>query len=104
MLLQFKMVQYFVYSIQKDAIFCFPCRLFTSQSHKGETTFIVNGLRDWKKIRSKTDKLASSETHKNSVTLWAGYMQAKRYGTVGDRQIVTEPCVFERTDNFEDYL
>ena len=44
----------------------------------------MNGLRDWKKIRSKTDKHASSETHKNSVTLWAGYMQAKKYGTVGD--------------------
>lgn len=27
------------YSVQRDAIFCFSCRLFPSSSHKAESTF-----------------------------------------------------------------
>ena len=69
------------YSIQKDAIFCFACRLFPLSSHKAEEVFTVQGFRDWKKVRSKLEKHG---THKNSLALWTGYIQAKHHGTVGD--------------------
>ena len=42
-------------------------------------------MRDWKKIRSKVEKHTSSDAHKHSVTMWAGYKQAAIHGTVGDQ-------------------
>ena len=73
------------YSIQNDAVYCFRCRLFRSSSHKYETTFTIKGMRDWKKIKSKLEKHNSSEAHKHSMTLWAGYKQARVHGTVCDQ-------------------
>ena len=73
------------YSVQNDAVYCFPCRFFPSSSHKAEVTFTVKGMRDWKKIRSKLQKHSNSDCHKHSMTLWVGYKQARIHGTVGDQ-------------------
>lgn len=72
------------YSVQNDAVYCFPCRFFPSSSHKAETTFTVKGMRDWKKIRCKLEKHSHSDCHKHSMSLWAGYKQARIHGSVSD--------------------
>ena len=45
----------------------------------------MKGMRDLKKIRSKVEKHTSSDPHKHSMTLWAGYKQTAAHGTVGDQ-------------------
>ena len=76
------------YSIQKDAVYCFPCRFFPSLSHKAEATFDIftdKGMHDWEKLRSKLEKHSKSDCHKHSVALWMGYKQARGHGTVCDQ-------------------
>ena len=73
------------YSVQNDAVYCFPCPFFPSLSHKAETTFTFKGMRDWKKkIQSKLEKHSRSDCHKHSMSLWAGYKQARNHGSVSD--------------------
>lgn len=38
------------YSIQKDAIFCYPCRIFVVTSGHNEETFTKIGFNNWKKV------------------------------------------------------
>lgn len=42
--------QWLEYSIQKDAIFCYPCRVFGTTTNKSEDTFVSTGFRNWKKV------------------------------------------------------
>jgi len=37
------------YSIEKDAVFCFPCRHFTSSTDYKDSAFTEKGVGDWKK-------------------------------------------------------
>ena len=64
----YKTYPFLEYSVQEDAVYCFPCRLFPSPSSKAEMTFTEKDLRNWKKFRSKVDKHMSSEAHKLSVS------------------------------------
>jgi len=42
--------QWLEYSIQKDAVFCYPCRVFGTTTNKSEDTFVSTGFRNWKKV------------------------------------------------------
>ncbi|CAI6377654.1 unnamed protein product [Macrosiphum euphorbiae] len=37
------------YSLEKDAIFCYACRLFSNSSGHNEETFTTLGFKNWKK-------------------------------------------------------
>jgi len=37
------------YSLEKDAIFCYACRLFSNSSGHYEETFTTLGFKNWKK-------------------------------------------------------
>ena len=69
------------YSIQNDAVYCFCCRFFPSPCHKYEATFTIKGLRDWKRLSQSL----KNTTVQHSMTLWAGYKQARVHGTVCDQ-------------------
>ncbi|XP_072078121.1 uncharacterized protein [Arachis hypogaea] len=45
------------YSIEDDAIYCFPCFLFAKEPsiNTGSNTFIENGFRNWKKVNSEKE-------------------------------------------------
>ncbi|QHO13683.1 Zinc finger MYM-type protein [Arachis hypogaea] len=45
------------YSIEDDAIYCFPCFLFAKEPsiNTGSNAFIENGFRNWKKVNSKKE-------------------------------------------------
>ena len=74
------------YSIQKDAAYCFPCRLFGvgSIGHgRPEKAFTVNGFRDWKHATGNKGALSShnnSYSHKQSVIAWEHFKAASLIG------------------------
>ena len=70
------------YSVQRDAVFCFSCRLFSSHSG-GDTVFTKQGFNNWRKTGDKLKKHADSDTHKESMARWAIYKQ-KQSTTIVD--------------------
>ena len=73
------------YSTQRDAVYCFSCRLFPSSSGYADTTFTTDGCNKWKKIGDKLKRHAESEAHKDSMTKWMAYKQTKSSTTVADQ-------------------
>ena len=73
------------YSIQRDAVYCFSCRLFLSSSGYADTTFTTEGCNKWKKIGEKLKKHAESDAHKESMAKWMAYKQTKSSSTVADQ-------------------
>ena len=56
------------FSVEKDVIFCFPCRFFNLPCAKS-MTFIHSGFRDWKhRILTYHDSKCS--IHKDAVVPW----------------------------------
>ena len=64
------------YSIQRDAVYCFSCRLFPSSSGYADT-FTTRGCNKWKKIGEKLKRHAESDAHKESMAKWMAYKQNK---------------------------
>ena len=75
------------YSTQKDAVYCFSCRLFSSNSSRSDRTFTTQGCNKWKKIGEKLKKHAESHTHKESMANWMAYKQSKSTSTVADQLV-----------------
>lgn len=61
------------YSINKDAVFCFPCRMFSSSTSGKEDTFTKKGMRNWRKTAAKLDKHSECDTHRFSMSKWKNY-------------------------------
>ena len=66
------------YSVERDAVFCFPCRYFTPKVPK-EDAFTSTGYRNWK--RALGDQKKGLQQHNNSIhhlhsmTLWIEYQR-----------------------------
>lgn len=61
------------YSVQKDCVFCFPCRFFGVCADKGPTYI---GFCDWKHARGKGGTLTcyrSCTKHKDATLSWKQY-------------------------------
>ena len=64
------------YSIEKDAAFCFACRVFPSKHT--ESTFTCTDLRDWKSATDKCKGLSkhhSSKCHQEAMENWWNYLE-----------------------------
>ena len=68
------------YSVERDAIFCNPCRFFGSQSGRKDDVMTLGGFRNWKKTERIADH-AATRYHKESV---ATALTAGRFVTTGD--------------------
>ena len=84
----FKSFQWLEYSVEKDACFCYPCRLFESVSAIGssrpETAFTSTGFKDWKRATGKKGILicySNSFSHKESMVAWEQYRVTSKRGT-----------------------
>ena len=75
------------YSIQRDAVYCFSCRLFPSSSGYADTTFTTQGCNRWKKFGDKLKRHAESDAHKKNMAKWMAYKQNKSSSTVADQLI-----------------
>jgi hypothetical protein len=79
--------QFIEYSVEQDAIFCFPCRFFGGKTgHAQETTFTVHGFRNWKKCE-RIDDHAKCKYHKDSVVAHTAYESSLSQGTVLQQQV-----------------
>ena len=83
----YKSYPFIEYSNQKDAVYCFSCRLFPSNSGHPDNSFATQGCRKWKKIGEKLKKHAESRSHKESMAKWMAYKQSKSTSTVADQLI-----------------
>ncbi len=71
------------YSVQRDAVFCFQCRIFDSRFGYEEGTFTKNGFRDWKK-NDKIKKHRDSSYHLDSGLGSLQQHQEKRHRARAD--------------------
>ena len=83
----YQLYPFIEYSVQKDAIYCYSCRLFPSLSAPTDTAFTHNGFRNWKKIGEKLKKHSESRSHKDSMTKWTAYKQTEATSTVADQLV-----------------
>ena len=72
------------YSVAKDAVFCYPCRLFAHGSNKAEDRFVTIGYRDWKHAIGKGGafvKHNTSKHHQDALMNWSQYKATVTSGT-----------------------
>ena len=75
------------YSISHDAVFCFACRMFPSNSGNVDKVFTETGFNQWKKLSERLTKHAATSSHMESMTLWMNRKSAAETGSVIDRII-----------------
>ena len=64
------------YSVERDAAFCYPCRVFKCGSSRSEDAFTRTGFRNWKHAIGKSGIIslhAKCATHRQAVTCWNEY-------------------------------
>ena len=69
----YKRFDWLEYLVERDAVFCFPCRVF-GDTHPGATTFTVEGYSHWKHaVGDNTEGLNKhgiSIGHNAAVNMW----------------------------------
>lgn len=62
------------YSPQKDAMFCFSCRLFLNEEkYRGRAAWKSEGISRWRTALEKIKEHASSESHMIGMVRWKGF-------------------------------
>ena len=76
------------YSVELDAAFCFPCRMFSSS--KADPAFISKGFCDWKHATGKTGILSTHKacvTHKSAAVAWEQFKLNKQRSSTIHQQV-----------------
>lgn len=72
------------YSRERNAAYCYPCRLFTTGSGRYWETFTTNGFCDWKHAMGKDGIISCHDrckTHMQAMVAWQEYTKNKASGT-----------------------
>lgn len=80
----YKRYSWLEYSREKDAAYCYPCRLFTTEPGKYWETFTKNGFSDWKHAMGKDGIIPCHDrckTHMQAMVSWQEYVKNKESGT-----------------------
>ena len=95
------------YSAERDAAFCYPCRVFKCGSSRSEVAFTRTGFRNWKHAMGKTGVIslhAKCATHKQALACWIEYtINTQGHTTVAHRldsarkQLIETNCHYIRT-------
>lgn len=103
----YQLYKWLEYSQEKDAAYCYPCRLFTSEHSRQWETFTRNGFNDWKHALGKDGIISGHDQckiHKGAMVAWQQYVNNKAKGTsIADRlnearsQLVTNNRHYLRT-------
>ena len=70
------------YSVEKDAVFCFACRMFPSNKYSAGDTFTKIGEHNWKKIGEKLTKHYMTESHIFSTEKLSNFRIASNSGSI----------------------
>ena len=82
----YKSYQWLEYSVECDAAFCFPCRMFKVGSSRCESTFTVTGFRNWKHAMGQKGIITSHDVHKQAMIDWKQYkINMQHHTSVQDR-------------------
>ena len=85
----YKSYQWLEYSVERDAAFCFPCRMFKVGSSRCESTFTVTGFRNWKHAMGQKGIITSHDkcdVHKQAMIDWKQYkINMQHHTSVQDR-------------------
>ena len=85
----YKSYQWLEYSVEHDAAFCFPCKMFKVGSSRCESTFTVTGFRNWKHAMGQKSIITSHDkcdVHKQAMIDWKQYkINMQHHTTVQDR-------------------
>ena len=73
------------YSIERDAVYCFPCRFFGATGYSHERAFTTRGFQNWRKTHKITTH-GNSKYHKDSVVAWLSSKSAAVAGNVVQQQ------------------
>ena len=72
------------YSVAKDAIFCYACRLFSKGQKRQEELFVTVGYKDWKHAMGKSGKIMKHSTsmkHKHAMLSWNDFKANQQSST-----------------------
>ncbi|KAL4007591.1 hypothetical protein ACER0C_001443 [Sarotherodon galilaeus] len=68
------------YSVNQNAAFCFPCRVFGKNIK--HDSLVSSGCKNWKKALVIFVKHEMAQTHKDSVVTWKSYQGTSKQGNV----------------------
>ena len=80
----YKRYHWLEYSRERDAAYCYPCRLFTTEPGKYWETFTKTGFSDWKHAMGKDGIIPCHDcckTHMQAMVSWQEYAKNKESGT-----------------------
>ena len=85
----YKTYSWLEYSIERDAAFCYPCRLFAINEGRSQNAFTKIGFRDWKHATGKGVILNSHDkcsSHISAMVVWSQYkLNARHHTSIADR-------------------
>ena len=85
----YKSYQWLEYSVERDAAFCFPCRMFKVGNSRCESTFTITGFRNWKHAMGQKGIITSHDkcnVHKQAMIDWKQYkINMQHHTSVQDR-------------------
>ena len=74
------------YSLENDAVYCFPCRFFGSKmGHFQEIAFTIRGFRNWKRSDRILDH-HKSKYHRDCVAAWSVSKCMAATGNIAEQQ------------------
>ena len=90
------------YSLEKDAAFCYPCRMFNEA--KSHSTFTKVGFRDWKHATGKGGMLTVHDkcsTHLTAMVAWSQYkLNAKHHTSIAERMESSRALVISNNRHY----
>lgn len=96
----FKSFKWLEYSSQKNAAFCFACRVFGKSLRYD--TLVNDGVSNWQKALSKFQKHKANQSHKDSVVCWNSYKASLSQGNIVEQiEAASATEVSERREYLE---
>ncbi|XP_060855121.1 zinc finger MYM-type protein 1-like [Metopolophium dirhodum] len=92
------------YSIKKNAVFCYACRMFANNFGYTEDTFIKTGFNNWKKISSKLASHAGTKIHVQSTVRLSEYVFSKKSGSVLSKMCTANKVLIEKNRKYVSQL
>jgi hypothetical protein len=77
--------KWLLYSSSKHAVFCFPCSIFSHDSH--QLTDVTKGLCDWVHMNSRLSQHETSPGHANCCGLWKEFEKRLKTGQCIDDKL-----------------
>ncbi|XP_025203847.1 zinc finger MYM-type protein 1-like [Melanaphis sacchari] len=79
-----------VYSISKDAVYCFCCTLFRTSlpNNSNRSGLVSEGIRDWKHLSEKLSEHERTPAHNQTITIWMELkMRISTLNTIDKQQL-----------------